>query len=208
MSRLVLRSQGIGREWKLNCLQFNSAIVASISSVQTRTMQRHYPVKVNQPTIDFLVQFSSEPEYEDFQEFVRRCHKQAQSNPDYPGVSLWWPERNINNWTGIIRNFKAGGMRRNPSPRATFSVDLIDSMVSKRSFISSIATSALEITGINTREGIVELPTPLLSALEKTQFGTTLLEAAALLNPPTPSQNITNGNLGLPEGVLRPGNGG
>jgi len=208
VSRLVLRSQGLGREWELNCLQFNAPIVASISSVQTRLMQRHFPVKVNQPTIDFLVQFSSEKDFEDFQEFVRKCHKQAQINPDFPGVTLWWPERNIENWTGIIKNFRAGGMRRNYSPRATFTIDLIKSMVSKQSFISSIATTWKEVAGLGTREGLLELPSVFITELEKSIFGTTLQQAADLLNPPAADQNIINGNLGLPEGVLRPGNGG
>lgn len=209
MSKLVLRSRGVGRSFELNCLQFNAPIVASIGSQQTRTMMRHFPVKVNQPTADFLVQFSSEKDFEDFQEFIRKTHRQAQINDRNPGVSLWWPERGITNWTGVIKNFRAGGMRRNYSPRAYFTVDLIDSSVALRSFISSIATNPDTIFGVGSPDGVLELPTPEQNVLERLIFGTTLQEAAdGIFRSPGTSDNISNGNLGLPEGVLGQGTPG
>lgn len=205
MSKLIVRSRGLGSSFELNCLQFNAPIVATIGSQQTRSMQRHFPVKVNQSQADFLVQFSSEKDFEDFQKFIRRTHREAQTNGKYPGVTLWWPERDIKNWTGIIKSFRAGGMRRNYSPRASFTVDLIDSSVALRSFISSIAAPPREIFGI-------ELPdfTPEMNAMDRLMFGQTNQEAADGIyrNTPALSDNILNGNLGLPEGVLREGTPG
>ena len=202
MSQLVVKSRGVGREFKLNCLQFSAPIVASISSVQTREMVRHFPIKVNQSDVDFLIQFSSEKDFEDFQDFVRKTQQDALINDRYPGVTLWWPERNIENWTGVIKNFKAGGMRRNFSPRATLSVSLIESSVALRSFISSWGSSWRTIYGAGSRDGFMSLPTLAEDILNRAIFGTTLQEAAYnFLQPPsTPSNNINNGNLGLPDG--------
>jgi hypothetical protein len=209
MSKLVLRSRGIGQSWELNCLQFSAPIMATIGSQQTRTMMRHFPIKVNQPQADFLVQFSSEREYERFQDFIRRTHIEAQTNDRNPGVSLWWPERGIKNWTGVIKSFKAGGMRRNYSPRANFTVDLIDSSVALRSFISSIATDWMTIAGKGSPSGMLALPTAAENLLDLAMFGETIQQAAdAVLRPPAPSNQITNGNLGLPEGILGTGSPG
>lgn len=209
MSKLVIRSRGLGKSFELNCLQFSSPIVAAISSTQTRQMMRHFPVKVNQSEIDFLVQFSSEPEFEEFQDFVRKTQKQALSNPQNPGVTLFWPERNINNWTGMIKAFRAGGMRRNYSPRATFSVSLIDSSVAKRSMISSIAADWRTLYGLGSPSGFMAPAGPAENALDRTLFGTTDQEAAdGLVRPPMPIDNINNGGLGLPQGVLSIGANG
>lgn len=203
MSRLVVRSRGLGKSFELNCLQFDSPIVAAIGSVQTRSVMRHFPVKVNQSEINFLVQFASEPDFEEFQEFVRETQLQAQTNGENPGVVLWWPERNIRNWTGIIKAFRAGGMRRNYSPRATFSVSLITSSVAQRSMISSIAADPLTIAGIGSPGGILAPAGPMENAIDRAIFGTTDQEAAdGLVRPPTPIDSINDGNLGLPQGAL------
>jgi hypothetical protein len=214
MSKLVLRSRGLGRSFELNCLQFNAPIVASIGSQQTRTQMRHFPVKVNQGTADFLVQFASEKDFEDFQAFVRDTHKNAQRNDKYPGVTLWWPERDIKNWTGIIKNFRAGGMRRNYSPRAYFTVDLIDSSVALRSFISSFATDWMTIAGKGSLSGMLTLPTEAENLMDLQMFGQTIQEAAngifrnSATVTTTAADNINNGGMGLPEGVLSQGDPG
>jgi hypothetical protein len=208
MSKLVLRSRGLGREFELNCLQFNAPIVASISSVQTREMLRHFPIKVNQSDADFLVQFSSEKDFEEFQGFVRKTQKDALTNDRYPGVTLWWPERDIRNWTGVIKSFKAGGMRRNYSPRAQFTVSLIESSVALRSFLSTIATPWQTLYGLGSRDGFMNIPTQAEDFLGLREFGSTLQQAAdTFRRDALPSDNINNGGFGLPEGVLTQGNG-
>lgn len=172
--------------------------------MQTRKTQRHFPIKANQHVADFLVQFRSEGEYEDFQQFVRDNQVDALRDGRTPGVQLWWPERNINNWTGVIKGpFRAGGMRFNPSPRAEFTVDLIDSMVSTRTFASSFAATWQTIAGLGSPDGMLALPDLIQDAVERFWFGTSLREAAAenaaaLAAPPTAGDNITSGGLGLP----------
>ena len=208
MSKLMVRSRGLGSSFELNCLQFNSPITASISSVQTRSMVRHFPVKINQPEIDFLVQFASEKDFEDFQAFVWQTQKQALINDRYPGVTLWWPERNIRNWTGVIKSFKAGGMRRNPSPRAQFSVSLIENSVATRSVLSSFGLTWQTIFGLGSRDGFMGLPTAAENARDQRIFGTTLQQAADdFRRNSLPADTINNGGLGLPQGVLDDGNG-
>ncbi len=198
-----MRSRGFGLSIELNCLQFSSPLMSSISSMQTRTSQRHFPVKANQHVADFLVQFRNEKEYEDFQQFVRDNQVDALRNGRTPGVQLWWPERNINNWTGVIKGpFRAGGMRFNPSPRAEFTVDLIDSMVSTRTFASSFASTWQTIFGAGSPDGFLALPTLIDEVVERLRFGTSLREAAAqnaaAAAPPSAGDNITSGGLGIP----------
>jgi hypothetical protein len=100
-------------------------------------------------------------------------------------------------------------MRRNYSPRANFTVDLIDSSVALRSFISSIATDWMTIAGKGSPSGMLALPTAAENLLDLAMFRETIQQAAdALLRPPVPSNQITNGNLGLPEGILGTGSPG
>lgn len=134
MSRLRLATtQG---KWELNVLTFSSPIHGTISTAQTKMMAHHYPIKCTQPEIQFSVVFPNEQTYESFQRFVRAHQQDALKTTRL--VWLDWPERNINNWTGVIRQFKAGGMRFNPAPHATFVVDLVDSMVSARTDAASL----------------------------------------------------------------------
>jgi hypothetical protein len=128
MSQLLLANNAAN--WKLNVTQFNSPIYNEVSTSQTKLMAMHFPIRCNQPEIQFNVQFRSENEYENFQRFVRAHQQDALQHANL--VSLSWPERNINNWTGVIKKFRAGGMRFNFAPTATFTVDLVDSMVSSR----------------------------------------------------------------------------
>lgn len=122
---------------------------------QTRTMMHYFPIKALQPELELEVVFRSEVEYQDFQRYVRNVQVDAQSFDDSPGVTLNWPQRSIYNWTGVIKAFRAGGMRHNYVPRAKFTIDLVDSMLSSRTNISSFASAFEEIFGINTPGGIL-----------------------------------------------------
>lgn len=128
MSKLSLANNQA--TWSLNVIQFSSPIFGALSSAQTKTMAMHFPIRANQPEIQFDVIFPSENEYEQFQRFVRAHQQDALTNLNL--LTLNWPERNINNWTGVIKIFQSGGKRFNFAPRASFAVDLVDSMVSSR----------------------------------------------------------------------------
>lgn len=147
------------RGFKLNVISFSSPIFGSMSSAQTREMAVHFPIKSIQPELNLEVQFRSEEDYEDFQRFVRGHQQRALFNPNPTNV-VWlnWPERNIDNWTGVIKAFRAGGERFVFAPRASFIVDLIDSMVSARTDLSSIASSPNAIWGEGMGPGAVLAP--------------------------------------------------
>mgnify|MGYP003420295537 FL=1 len=147
------------RGYKLNVLSFSSPVFGTMSSVQTRYMEMHFPIKSIQPEIKLDVQFASEEEYENFQRFVRGHQQRALFNPNVGNV-IWlnWPERGIDNWTGVIKAFRAGGERRVFAPRASFIVDLIDSMVSSRTDVASLASSWRAIYGEGMGPGAVLAP--------------------------------------------------
>lgn len=161
MSFLHLRSPALGAEYALNCTSFSSGLSSLMSSVQTKTMAQHFPVKAQQPEVDFDIVFRDEATYEEFQEFVRQHQLKALRGSANPEVVLWWPQRDINNWTGLIKNFKAGGQRFNPAPRARLTVDLVDSVYSLRTHLSSIAAPLWTIAGYGSSSGMLQPPTGL-----------------------------------------------
>lgn len=136
MSQLQIRTNNFGN-FSLNVIAFSSPLSGTIGGTQVKKMKLWYPIKANQPEINFDVQFVGEQDYELFQKFVRESQQWALT-ASYPMVTLNWPERNINNWTGLILNFNAGGMRFNYAPRAQFTVSLVDSYVSQYTQASSI----------------------------------------------------------------------
>lgn len=141
MSQLQIKARG--KTFKMNVLSFTAPLFGNVSTVQTKTMQQHFPVRANQPNIQFSVIFTSEKEFKEFGEFIRELHVHdldASINSKV-GVNLWWPEREIDNWTGIIKNFEAGAHKGNWAPRATFSVDLVDSWVSRKTSMASFGSS-------------------------------------------------------------------
>jgi len=158
MSRLELRSPLLGKRYQLNCTSFSTTLFSKMSSAQTKTMQQHFPVKAEQPEVTFDIWFTSEDEFEDFQRFVRRHQLAALHASPNPEVALWWPERDITDWTGIIKNFRAGGARFNPAPKARLTVDLIDSVYSRGTGTSSIGASIWGVAGYGSQSGILQLP--------------------------------------------------
>lgn len=162
MSFLYLKAPALGTTWKLSCTSFSTTLISEMSSVQVRMMQHHYPVKAQQPAVEFQVVFGSEPEFEQFQQFIRSHHLSGLGDwTRRPEVTLWWPEREITNWTGFITQFAAGGARRNPAPHAKISVDLVDSMFYHRTDIASVAASWLAVAGYGSLAGMLELPSVL-----------------------------------------------
>ena len=137
MSFLQLAMGGQG--FNLNVTSFSSPISNSVFTVQTKMMAMHFPVKIAQPELQLDVIFRSEVEFENFQRFVR-SHQQHVLSSSANLVWLNWPERNIDNWTGVIKKFTAGGQRFNPVPHASFVVSLVDSMVTRRTDLASMGT--------------------------------------------------------------------
>lgn len=154
MSQLRLSNPTWGVRY-VNVLSFSAPMVGQISAAQTRTMVQHFPIKALQPELQVEVIFRSEDAYQDFQRYVRNTQVDAQSHDSSPGVSLYWAERSIYNWTGVIKDFQAGGRRANYTPRAKFTVDLVDSMMSSKTFIASISNMAEEIWGVSTPGGVL-----------------------------------------------------
>ena len=158
MSHLLIKTKPFGT-FRMNVLQFTSPIFGTLSAVQTRTMLQHFPIKANQPNIEFVVVFPSEYEYERFQKFVKATQNYALTIGQ-ESITLSWPERGINNWTGVIKEFRAGGARRNYTPRARFTVDLVTSMVSEKAFYGSTGTPFSQVLGpfILDADTILKLP--------------------------------------------------
>lgn len=134
MSHLILKGHD-GALFKLNVTQFRSPMSASITSAQTRKMLHHFPIRAGQPDIQFTAQFRSIDDKHKFQDFVRE-HQTNTHNVNYNTregmVTLLWPERNIDNWTGYITSMPVREARFDYAPKVTFGVSLVDSMLSKR----------------------------------------------------------------------------
>lgn len=146
MSQMVL-SGAYFEDIHLNVLSFSSPIFQQFVSAQTKHYIVHFPIKTNQPSISFAVQFSNERDYETFQRFVRKHHVvSVGEGQQVSEITITWPERNMN-FTGFIKQFQAGGKRFNVAPRAQFTVDLIKSFVSEKTTISSKGTPYTQVYG-------------------------------------------------------------
>lgn len=122
-------------------ISFNSTVQGSFGSSQTKTMRHHWPVKASQQSLSLNIQFRNWYEYNQMQEYVRAHHLRSLLTVQYPEVTLYWPQRNIDNWTGLINKMEAGDERFNIAPRTTLNITLIDSMLSEKTFTSSMGES-------------------------------------------------------------------
>lgn len=133
-----------GARFELTVTQFRSPMSASINTVQTRKMAHHFPIRAGQPDIQFTVQFNSIDAHHQFRDFVREHQKNthtaqyASTGFDDGTVKLMWPERNIVNWTGYIFTMPVREVRFEYAPRLTFGVALVNSLMSERTWESSI----------------------------------------------------------------------
>ncbi|QGJ94909.1 hypothetical protein SEA_REDWATTLEHOG_49 [Gordonia phage RedWattleHog] len=125
----------------LKVLNFNSPLTGSIATSQTKRARHHWPIKASQQSLSLLVQFRNWPEYDALQKFVRAHHVRSLLTVQYPEVTLYWPQRGMNNWSGLIRDLQAGDERFNLAPRATLELILIDSMLSSKTFTASMGES-------------------------------------------------------------------
>jgi hypothetical protein len=152
MSQLILKGHA-GAVFRLNITQFRSPMSASISSVQTRRMMHHFPIRAGQPDIQFTAHFASLDEKHRFQNFVRDHQRHTQEvsygpwNTDRGLVSLNWPERNIIGWTGHIVTLPVREPRFEYAPRVTFGVALVSSLMSTQTTNGSSGNSWISIIG-------------------------------------------------------------
>jgi hypothetical protein len=153
VSKLILRGHN-GAEFKLNVTQFRSPMSATINTVQTRRMSHHFPIRAGQPDIQFTVQFPSQDEKHRFQNFVRDHQlnalddKYTSSAVSSGSVTLLWPERNIDSWTGYIVNVPVQEVRFDYAPKLTFGVMLVNSLMSEQTFGPSIGGTVDSIFGV------------------------------------------------------------
>jgi len=153
VSKLVLRGHK-GAEFKLSVTQFSSPMSATINTVQTRRMAHHFPIRAGQPDIQFTAHFPSQDEKHKFQNFVRDHQlnalddKYTNSSTSSGAVTLLWPERNINSWTGYIVNVPVQEVRFDYAPKLTFGVMLVESLMSRRTYDASLGSTFDSIFGI------------------------------------------------------------
>ena len=156
MSQLMVTSAKFGVR-NLNVLSFSAPIFATIGSAQTKTRAQHFPIKAIQPELQLSLIFASEADFEDFQGYIRNVQLDALHSAS-PGLTLNWPERMINNLSGLPKSFIQGGMRFNPYPKAALTIELINSLASSGVGVPSIGIPWLSITGVGSPDGILTPP--------------------------------------------------
>jgi hypothetical protein len=142
------------KEFRLNVTQFRSPMNASINSVQTKTMLQHFPIRCGQPDINFTVRYASLDDKHSFESFVRQHMLDTKNitKDDDKALTLWWPERNIENWTGYITAYTVTEKRFEVAPAATFGVALVDSMMSEKTTLATRSVDIWKILGIQIPE--------------------------------------------------------
>lgn len=121
----------------LNVTSFNSPLRGDMRSSQTKRAKHHFPIKSSQQSLQLQAIFTGWEKYRAMQDFVRKHHVRSLSTVESPEVTIYWPERGMDNWTGIIQDFKAGDERFNIAPRASIDILLVDSMLSQKTWTSS-----------------------------------------------------------------------
>lgn len=136
MSQMRIYCAGAGTLW-VKVIGFDSSLEGEIQPSQTKQALHHYPRRASHQNVNFQIICRDSREMATFQSFVRRHHKYALSSPSNPEVVLWWPQRGIRDWSGIIKKVEVGDKRFNTAPKVSFTVELVDSMLSKKTWWSS-----------------------------------------------------------------------
>jgi hypothetical protein len=180
MSQLTITS--LTQQFTMNVTGFSSPIYGSISSAQTRSMAMYFPTKMSQPDIQFDVQFTSVTDFAKFALFVRN-HQQTALTTSTPAL-LNWPERNINNFSGFIQKFQAGGAKALYAPTARFTVSLVNSTVSTRTTVASIANPWNTVYGMGLIDGVLNQPSSANNSLVLNVAGESIVNAAGGVTSP------------------------
>ena len=182
MSQMILRGHK-GAQFKLNVTQFRSPMNADITTVQTRKMAQHFPVRAGQPDVQFTVQFRSIDEYHAFRDFVRDHQRNSQvadhtpTRTDNSGmINLFWPQRGITDWWGYITSLQVREARFIYAPKLTFGVMLVSSMLTERTYNASLGNTLLSGIIANQipaysfpEDSLIQLPTTPISQQQPTQ---------------------------------------
>jgi hypothetical protein len=161
MSQLQVSAAG-QPTFYLNVLSMYSPIQGEMNSGQTRSQIQYFPTKAGQPNIAFTVVFPTEQLWETWQAWVRQNMLNAQkanTTSGDIGVTLNWPQRSIHNWSGVITDSIAGGWRWNVAPRVNVEIQLVNSLVSNVTTVSSFGNSWQGIFfGGSNLDGLLALP--------------------------------------------------
>lgn len=206
MSQLRIRTKGF-KEVRLNVESFMSPIFAATQSNQTQSSEQHHPIRCQQPNIRFDVVFRSEKEYEAWQTFVRSIQLKllkGKDPNDVAVVNLWWPERDIRNWQGLIKMTTGGGQRWNWTPREVVEVELTKGIVATASALWSFGTDFDAIFGgtINTIPPVDRLIVPPAPVTEPEPNFTDQYTGALTGGLQPPGSYTPGGSLGSLMGVV------
>lgn len=121
----------------LRVTRFTTQLMGDMRSSQTKLALHHYPIKGAHQMLVLEAIFKNWDEYGTIQDYVRKHQLRALRTVEQPEVVLYWPERGIENWSGVIRSIEAGDERFNVAPRTSLEIQLIDSMISQKTWTSS-----------------------------------------------------------------------
>lgn len=138
MSQMRMYCSGAGTLW-VKVVGFQSSLEGQIVPSQTKQALHHYPRKATHQGVSFQIQCRSSSELSTIQGFIRRHQKYALTSPSTPEIVLWWPQRGIRDWSGIVRKVEAGDKRFNPFPKISITFDLVQSLLSNKTWWSSVA---------------------------------------------------------------------
>ena len=134
-------------ERNLKVVSFSTGVAGRLSSAQVRQMMVHFPIKYSQPTLTLEVVCRDSTELQGLQDLIRSTHKRLLQNGPASLFKFWWPERGMQNWTGIPLGCTAGDRRFNIAPRLSLQFLLVDSLLSQRTMDASWATAFDAIFG-------------------------------------------------------------
>lgn len=136
MSQMRMYCAGAGTLW-VKVINFQSSLDGQVVSSQTKNALHHFPRKATHQNVTFQIVCRDSRELAIIQSFVERHQRFANTSPDLPEVMLWWPERNIIDWSGIIKKVEAGDKRFNVAPKISLTFELVDSLLSEKTWWSS-----------------------------------------------------------------------
>lgn len=135
MSGSFLTMTVAGNTYQAKVMEFSSDLSSNINSVQTQRALHHFPFKVTQPSLSMTLQMRGQVEATFFQTLVRLS--QAKALTESSLVNLFWPQRGIMDWRGVILSVQVGERVGQTAPIIMIEFLLVDSHISERTWTSS-----------------------------------------------------------------------